>query len=295
MPVAILPALLALLLLSAIWGYNFVVLKRVLDYVDPFVFTAARSLLGAASLFLFAWITGRTLPRPPWKPLLILGFLQTAAFGALIQFALASGEAGRTVILVYTMPFWLIVLAAAFLGERMASGQLLTVSVAAVGLLLILQPWASATPLHVGSALAVLAGLVWAIATVFARLSLRTIGSGLLAMTAWQMLFGAVLLCVTAALLPRAPLQTSLYFWGALLYSSVFATGIAWLLWFFVLDRLPAGKAGLAMLMVPVVGLLASWLELGERPDIFTIAGIGLILLGLAALSLLSPRRTRNP
>lgn len=291
---ALAPAVLALLLLSAIWGYNFVVLKRVLDYADPFAFTAARSLLGAGALFLFAFVTGRALPRPPWKPLILLGLLQTALFGALIQLALVGGGAGRTVVLVYTMPFWLVALAAPFLGERLTPGQLAAVLGAALGLVLIVQPWAGPAPLGGGTALAVLAGLVWAVAAVVARRSARAPQGGLLAMTAWQMLFGAVLLCVAVPLLPLGSLQPAPYFWAALFYSSVFATGIAWFLWLFILDRLSAGGAGLATLMVPVVGLIASWVELGERPDGVSALGMLLILVALAALSLQAIRGRRR-
>ena len=286
-----LPALGALLLLSAIWGYNFVVMKKVLAYVDPFDFTAARTFLGALALFAFAVLTGRRLPMPHWKPLVLLGLLQTAVFGALIQWALVAGEAGRVVVVVYSMPFWLVALAALFLGERVGPGPLAAVLVAALGLGLILQPWGAGAPARGGAMLAMLAGLVWAAAAVIARKSPRREGDNLLALTAWQMLFGALLLGFLVLARRGEPLTATPYLWGALAYSSIFATGIAWFLWLFILERMSTGAAGLSTLLVPVVGLTASWIQLGERPDGATALGVALILTALAALSVLNLRR----
>lgn len=292
-------AVLALLLLSAIWGYNFVVMKQVLAYVDPFVFTAARSVLGALALFVFAWFTGRRLQRPSWGPLISIGILQTTAFGALIQWALVSEGAGRTVVIVYAMPFWLVAMAAVFLGERLRTAQLLAVAAAAAGLLLILQPWAGIAPSGTGAALALLAGAIWAVAAVIARKSARRPGDTLLAMTAWQMLIGSLVLCAIAWFVPTTPLSPSPYLWGALAYSAVLATGLAWFLWLFILERMSAGGAGLSTLLIPVVGIAASWLQLGERPDQTTAWGMFLILLALLGLSLarqrLPPQKPTGP
>lgn len=285
------PALGALLLLSAIWGYNFVVMKEVLDYVDPFYFTAARTFLGALSLFVFALLTGRRLPIPHWKPMILLGILQTAAFGALIQWALVSGEAGRTVVVVYSMPFWLVALAALFLGERIGAWAFATVLGAAGGLVLIVQPWTDGALARDGALLAVLAGLIWAVAAAIARKMPRSAGSSLLALTAWQMLFGAFLLGALVLFLPAQPLTPAPYFWGALAYSSILATGVAWFLWLFILERMSAGAAGLSTLLVPVVGIAASWLQLGERPDVMTGLGMAIILSALALLSFANLRQ----
>lgn len=294
-PAIDLAALGALLLLSAIWGYNFVVMKEVLAYVDPFDFTAARTFLGALSLFAFSALIGRRLPVPHWKPMVLLGLLQTAAFGALIQWSLVSGEAGRTVVVVYSMPFWLVALAALFLGERIRPGSLAAVLTAAIGVGLIVQPWNSGTLTRDGAMLAMLAGLIWAIAAVIARKSPRRAGDSLLALTAWQMLFGAILLVALVPLLPARPLTPAPYLWGALAYSSILATGVAWFLWLYILERMPAGAAGLSTLLVPVVGLGASWVQLGERPDAITALGMALILGALTALSVLKIRRTGAP
>ena len=287
------PAVVALGLLSLIWGYNFVVMKEVLAYADPLDFTAARTLLGALALFAYAAITRRDMPLPPWRVMVPVGLLQTALFSLLIQWALVGADAGRTVVVVYSMPFWLAALAALLLGEALGLARLLAMAVAGTGLLLILRPWEAGAISPSGLTLALLAGLVWAIAAVLLRRAPRGKGQTLLSLTAWQLLLGAVVLCAAAAWRPSAPPRPEPYLAWALFYGSVLATGLAWALWLFILERLSAAGAGFSTLLVPVVGLLASWLQLGERPDQAAWLGIGLILAGLLAFGMIGWQHAR--
>ncbi|MCB1886092.1 MAG: EamA family transporter [Rhodocyclaceae bacterium] len=275
----------ALLLLWLIWGYNWVVMKRVVDFADPLDFSALRALFGALTLFATLLVLRRPL-RPVRVPgLLLMGLLQNTAFLALIQMALVSGAAGRTAVLVYTMPFWLLPLAWLTLGERIRGLQWLAIAMAAVGLALVVGPAGFGGSLQ-GSGLALAAGLCWAVATIVARRLGIQQGADLLLLTAWQMLFGAIALCVIAWLVPSRPIEWSDYLVGALVYNAVPATALAWILWLFVVRSLPAGAAGLSSLGIPLVGVLAGAIELGERPPLSELLGMGLILAALAVIGL---------
>lgn len=282
----------ALFLLSLIWGYNWVVMKEVMRYVDPFDFTAMRTLLGAGALFAVLVLTRRPLRPVALKGTLGLGLLQTAAFTALIQWALVGGGAGKTAVLVYTMPFWLLPLARLFLGERVRGAQWLAVGLALVGLVFIIEPWSARGDLP-HTLLAVAAGLVWAVSAVWAKRLRAAVELDLLSLTAWQMLLGALALCVLAWILPSEPPRITPYFIGALVYNALFATGLAWLLWLYILDRLPAGLAGLSSLAVPAVGVLSGWVELGERPTLHETLGMVCIAVALGGISLLAMRGRR--
>lgn len=285
-------ALFALALLSLIWGYNWVVMKQVIEYVDPFDFSAIRTVLGAATLFLVLIALRRPLTLPAMKQVALLGVLQSGAFTALIQWALVAGGAGKTAVLVYTMPFWVVPMAWWWLGERVRGPQWAAIAVAACGLTLVLEPWAMG-----GSAfsnlLAVGGGITWAASSIIAKHMRREHDFDLLALTAWQMLFGALALCVVALLHPSRAIDPTPYFYGALLFNAVFATGLAWLLWLYVLQHLSAGVAGLSALGIPLIGVLAGWIELGERPTAAEFTGMALIVGALALISLWSLWQTR--
>lgn len=74
----------------------------------------------------------------------------------------------------------------------------------------------------------------------------------------------------------------------------MFATGLALLLWQYVLQRLSTGMAGLSALGVPMIGVLAGWIELGERPNAAEFTGIALIVGALAMISLWSLVQARR-
>src|SRR5665647_1958449 len=131
----------ALILLALIWGYNWVVMKIGLGYAQPFAFAALRTFLGALSLFLLLIVLRRSLRPQAVGFTIVIGLLQTTGFVGLLMWALQSGGAGKTSVLTYTMPFWLLLLAWAFLGERLRGTQWLAVGLALAGLLLVLSPW----------------------------------------------------------------------------------------------------------------------------------------------------------
>jgi drug/metabolite transporter (DMT)-like permease len=282
-------AAVALALLSLIWGYNWVIMKLALRDAGILDFAALRTVLGALSLFALLAILRRPLGTRHVGPLLLLGLLQTSGFMGLTLWALASGGVGKTAVLVYTMPFWVLLLAWPLLHERIRGVEWVAVTGAFAGLIFLLEPWSLAGS-RTSQLLAVVAGVFWAASTLVAKQLRRRIAIDLLSLTAWQMLFGALPLLVLAVALPGPPIHWSGYFIGALVYNVLFGSVAAWLLWLYALNHLPAGTASLGTLATPAVGVLSAALQLGERPDAAEITGM--LLVG-GALALLSVRATR--
>jgi drug/metabolite transporter (DMT)-like permease len=278
----------ALAALILIWGYSWVVMKIGLRYAHPFDFAAMRVGLGSAFLFLIVAAQRRPLGLSGYRMAMLLGFLQVSLFVSLSHFALIFAETGRTSVLVFTMPFWMIVFAHFLIGERMRGAQWLAVALAFAGLVLIVAPW-KLTSL-VGSLLAVAGGAVWALAAVLSK-RWPTPGADPLLYTAWQLLFGFVALAALALLHPHAPVQWTAQFIVALAFSTIFATAIGWWLWTYVLSHTPAGIAGLNSLGIPVVAVIASAVQLGERPPAPELAGMVMIGAALALLAWLNARK----
>lgn len=271
--------------MAVIWGYNWVVMKTALAYVGPVDFSMLRNLFGVIALFMLLLARRTHLAIGAWPRVILLGMLQTAAFSLLIQFALLHGGAGKTSILVYTMPFMVVAMAWLFFGERIQGLQWPALGLAAVGLVLIVEPWNNHAPIA-SNLMAVGAGFAWALATMVTKWIKRDYRIDPLPLTAWQMLFGSLALCITAWLVPERPIDPAPLFYATLIYNVVLATGLAWFLWMFALQHLPAGVAGLASLGAPIIGVLASWLQLGERPGGLELLGMGMIGVALLALSL---------
>ena len=275
-------AVLALAALALIWSYNWIVTKSVLRYVGALDFAALRSMLGGLLLLALLPLTGRSLKPPPWRVVVPVGLLQVVGMSGLSQLALVAGGAGKTAVLVYTMPFWVILFAALLLHEKPRAPQYAAALVAAAGLVLVLQPWDWHGNL-LSSLLALASGVSWAGGSVAAKRAFRHHQSvGLLSLTAWQMVIGGAVLTALAVATHDTPIIWSSTMILALGYNVVLVMALGWGLWLFILRTLPAGVAGLSTLAIPVVSVLLAWWLLGERPGGAEGGGIALILLALA-------------
>jgi drug/metabolite transporter (DMT)-like permease len=283
----------ALVLLAVIWGYNWVVMKKSLVYMGPFDFNAFRMSLGGILLLFLMRCRGMPV-RPKAVPLtVLLGLTQTAAGTGLILWALVSGGAGKTAILVYTMPFWILIFAWPILAEKIRGVNWIPVAAACAGMVLLLEPWSLKSTLY-SEILAVVAGMFWAVGAVIIKVMQRDPDFDFVSATAWQFIYGSVPLVAVALLVPQPPVQWSQYLVTALLYNTVLVCAFAFLLWTYIMKRLPAGVAGMGTLAVPVIGITASLVELGERPDTWETLGMMFILIALSILTFLRFRDNRR-
>ncbi len=285
-------AVIALVALSLIWGINWSVMKSVLQYVGPMTFSAYRYIAATIILFIVLIIRRESLAPTQFWPTLWIGLMQTAGFQAFVQWSLIGGGAGKMALIAYTMPFWVIGLAWLLLGEKPAARQWLFIALAACGLVLIFEPW-RVQPALFSALIALAGGFCWAMGTVLSKKQFQTTGVSLLRLTAWQMAFGSVGLLILALVIPERATDFNAAFLAAFAYNAFLSTSLAWVLWLFVVKRLPANIAGLGSLISPLVGVFCAWLLLGEVPDVAEFAGIALI--GVALLGVLRPSATPTP
>jgi len=283
----------ALALLALIWGYNWVVMKVGTRYADPFTFAALRTFIGA--IFMFALLAALRRPLRPkaFRLTAIFGLLQTGGFVGLSMWALQSGGAGKTSILAYTMPFWLLLIAWPVLGEQVRGLQWASVALALAGLVFVLGPW-NLRGLF-SSLLALGGGFVWAMGSAVVKILRKRHDVDMLSLIAWQGLIGSVPLIVVALVTAKAGPTWSGSFIAALIFNVVPANALTWVLWLYILHTLPIGTAGISSLAVPVVGVLSAWIQLGERPGILEAVGMGLIVAALAILTARELRSSRQP
>lgn len=283
-------ALIALAIVSLIWSCNWIVMKQALLFAGPFEFSALRFTFGTLALFAVLLLRGESLQPPPLLPTALIGLAQTAGFQAFVQWALVDGGAGRTALLAYTMPFWVVLIAWLGLSERPVRRHLIAIATAAIGLLLVIEPWRGVGGIG-NAALAIAGGLAWAIGVVMSKRLFRRGGIGVLSLTAWQMLFGTVGLIVVALLVPERGFDWTPWFVGAVVYNALLASGLAWLLWSYVVETLPTHVAGMSSLIIPLAGVGLAWWLLAEVPSAIESIGIVLIAIALAMINLRWPMR----
>ena len=274
---------LALLLLALVWGYTWVGIKIATYDASPYVVAGGRLAIATAILFAILGLTRRSLKPPPLGPTIVLGLLQTTGWTLLQTLAVSLAGAGKSAVLGYTMPFWTAILAWPFLGERIAGLRWLALALAAAGLALVVAPLDARS--FVADGLAVVAGISWAAAAVWAKHLRKRYRTELLSLTCWQLLWGTLPLVVLMLVLPMN-IRWNGPFIAAMAFVSVGGGALGWFLWMFILSRLPAGVAGIASLATPVVGVLSAAIQLREIPSVSELAGMALIVLALVVNAL---------
>jgi drug/metabolite transporter (DMT)-like permease len=278
-------SLLLLLGLAVCWGYNWVVMKVGLHDAGPVAFAAIRCLGGAIILGCVLLALRRSFRIvEPWT-VAIIGLLQTALAQGLIAMALHGGQAGKSAVLNYTLPVWVMILGFLFLKERPRLMQWLATAVAFSGVMVMTFLNGKAVSLE-PILLALSASICWGAGTVVTQAMMRRHPGGIdaVALTAWQLFIGGVVLAALSFIVPEAPLHWTTSLILALLYNVGPASAIAFLLWFMLQQRIEANVLSLIVLIVPLVGIAAGWLQLGERPSTPDAIGMALILAGIAVM-----------
>lgn len=276
--------LLALALLSCGWGYTWVLVKQALTHAAPFSLAAQRCVGGALALVLAVRLSGKSMALVAPGATALIGLIQVGLFTALQTTALVEGGAGKTSVLIFTMPIWTLLLGWPLLGERVRGKQWIAAASTLGGLLLIVEPWNMHTSLF-SKSLGIGAALCWAIGTILIKRLRAQRPVDLLVLTMWQMVFGAAFLAVLALAMPERPTDWDMDYALILLFLSVVSVALCWWLWVWILNRVPAWEASLSVLGTPVVAIMLSRLTLGEAFALTEIAGIVLIGSGLLLLS----------
>jgi drug/metabolite transporter (DMT)-like permease len=287
-------AYVALAVLTAIWGANWIVMKLALANADPIVFTAQRIWLAIAILFIaMAALRMPLAPQATLTAIVVTGFFQTTVNFGSTTLALATGGVGRTSVLVFTMPFWTLVIARIVLGERVRGLQWLAVALAFAGLALVVAPWdwsGDLTP----KLWAALSGFGWAAGSVATKHFQHRAPSDPLNFLAWQMVVGVIPLTVLAVVLDLPATRWSATHVALLVYVGVASTAFGFLVWIAILRVLPAGSASLNMFAIPPIALVSSMIVFGERLAANEWTGIALIGAGLAILAWIAWSQSRR-
>jgi drug/metabolite transporter (DMT)-like permease len=278
-------AIVAIALLAVVWGYNWVVIKVATEGASPFAIVAIRTVFGSLALFIVAALGRRPLKSPPWTWTALIGFFQITLMTTFQTLALATGGAGKTTVLVYTFPFWIVLLSIIFLDERLTRLRIVAVLCAALGLAFVLYP------LDFGHAIlskvfAMCSAFSWAIGSIITKRFRANHDVDLIAFTAWQMAYGAIPVVILVLLLPNQYVHFTPPVLASLAYIVLLGTALAFWLWFFIMERLTATTAGISSLLAPVVAVIAAWIQLGEQPGAPELVGMILIVSALVINSL---------
>lgn len=274
----------------AVWGTNFPIIKIALAHLPPLLLAALRfALAGLPALFLVR------RPQASWGNLAAYGLLiGVGQFGLLFIAMTRFISPGLASLVVQMQVFFTIGLAMVLSGERVRAYQMVAMALAAAGIAWIgwhaVTDGASIHPL--GLALVLLAGLAWAAGNIVSRAAGRV---DAVAYMVWSSLFAVPPLLALSLLLEGWPamraglLAADWATWAAVLWQSVGNTLFGYAVWAWLLSRYPAASVTPMALLVPVFGMGASTLWLGESLPPWKV-GAALLVMGGLTLNVLWPR-----
>ncbi|NWE17504.1 EamA family transporter [Pseudomonas yamanorum] len=273
--------LLAGALVTVIWGANFSVIGLGLQSLDPFLLTLLRFTFCAIPLVFF-------IRRPrgvSYCTLATYGVLFGAGLWGVVNIAMYNGlSAGMSSVFLQFSAFFTIVLSGLFLNESINRVHMAGMAFAVAGLLLILY-LSNKTSTTLGIVLVLLAAVAWSVCNLIVKVKKP---ADMIAFIVWSSLFSLpVLLLMTLWFEGLRPFENLLedFTWGAgfsIFFQCYITTIGGYLVWNNLMKKYPASMVAPLSLIVPVSGILASWLFFDERLSLGQFLAIGLVFVGIA-------------
>ena len=283
------PQLIGLFVLASIWGASFMFIKLMLEEVSPIAVGWMRLAGGTLLIMAVVAVRRTALPRDGhyWRSVLMVGALGSAIPFMLIPWAEQEISSQLAGILNGAMPLWAALFSQLLLAdERIGGSGLVGLLLGFVGLAIVIGPGVfDLRDASTQGALAMLlASLSYGASAVLVRRRLRGVDSTLLAGN--QTLLAFIYL-TPLLLLDGVPdfgaLSTRVLL--AALALGVLASGVAYLIFYWLLATLHATQASLVTYLVPAAAVFWGWLVLGESVGFSVWPGLGLILVGIYLLN----------
>jgi drug/metabolite transporter (DMT)-like permease len=229
------------------------------------------------------------VPQGQWGRLALIAFFTVSLQNFFMMLALPLLPSGRVAILQYTMPAWSVLLAWAVLGEALTRRRLAGVAFGVAGVMvLVFKDAGQMGDAFAGVLLMLCSAFVWAIGTILQKK--LPVGLPIASFTGWMGLLGGIPIFLLSFAFEREKVLAlhGVSLWPALgvLYNMVLVFIFGWWAWTKIVDRAPAGVAGLSSLMIPVVGVFSGMLFLGEVPAWQDYAALVLVSAAIATVVL---------
>jgi drug/metabolite transporter (DMT)-like permease len=280
-------------LLALIWGSAFLWIKLADRGFSPVEVTLARLALGAAVLFAIVFVRREAIPRSGrlWAHIAVAALFANAVPYLLFAVAEQTVDSSTAGIINATTPLWTVVLALAVRHQKSVTGwQSAGLVVGFAGAVLIFTPWRAASGLTSAGALECLAASIsYAVSFIYMDRFLARRGIGPVTLSACQLAVAAVVLAIALAVSGVQTPHVTAESLAAIAILGIIGTGFAYVLNYQIIISEGATVASTVTYLLPVVAIVLGVLVLDENITVIALAGIALVLFGVA----LTRRRTK--
>jgi drug/metabolite transporter (DMT)-like permease len=266
------------------WALNWAFIKLLLREWPPLFSRGVSGVAAGIILAIVASARGESLkvPRRAWAALVFAAFTNVFAWMGFGTAAMVDLSISEGTLLVYTMPIWAMLFAWPMLGTRPHAREFiaLALGIAGIAALFAGKAFTLGPGKLTGIALALAAAILFAFGSVRTRTALPIAP---VAQVAWQVALGCLPMIFFGLLVEQPDITKRSSIGGAvLIYMTLGPMGLCYLTWFAALQRLPAATAALGTLTVPVMGVIAAAVVLGEPLGAREVVAAALTLGGVA-------------
>jgi drug/metabolite transporter (DMT)-like permease len=273
-------------LLALIWGSAFLWIKLADHGFSAVEVTLARLALGAAVLFAIVRVRREQVPHSGrlWAQIAVAALFANAVPYLLFAVAEQTVNSSTAGIINATTPLWTVVLALAVRHQESVSGwQAAGLVVGFAGAVLIFTPWHTAGGLFSPGGLECLAASVsYAVSYIYMDRYLARRGIGPVVLSACQLAAAAVMLAIALGVSGVQTPHVTVENVAAIAVLGIIGTGFAYVLNYQIITSEGATVASTVTYLLPVVAIVLGVLVLGESVTVTTLAGIALVLAGVA-------------
>ena len=267
------------ILITAIWGLNFSVIKLGLTSLDPFTLASVRFLLCALPLVFFI-----KKPDIPMLYVALYGVLFGVGLWGMVNLGIYFGvSAGIASLVLQTSVFFTIIMGALFLQEKIQKVKIVGFTLAILGLIFILN-LTDGSITYAGLVLVIIGALSWSIANVVVKKSGAT---KIFSLMVWPSLFSPIPLMLLAYLTQGQDVFSNFLtnIDGKAVFSILFqaypTTLFGYWVWNTLINKYDISKVAPLSLLVPIFGLLGSYVIFSEAMSMGKIIACALIVGGL--------------
>ena len=281
-------ALLALLALGAIWGASFLFIKVIVDETSALEVAEGRMFFGALAVGVVIAMRKMPLRRPP---ILWLKVAAWALVGIVVPFILIAWAeehiaSGTASVLNSTMPLFTMLFAAIFLiEEQLTPARVAGLAIGFVGIIVLTggDVYDLRDSAVLGQLAVVGAAACYGAGAIYARSLLKE--EDPVSLTGGQLVLGTALVLPIMLVVRGTPdYSLSVEAWLSLLALGVLGTGIAIIIYLWLVDNVGSVRSSLVTYIIPIVGLFLGWAVLDESIGLNTVLGCALIIAGVAAV-----------
>lgn len=277
-------------LTTSLMGSSFAVGKIGLEHVSPLLLVGTRFVLAGILMIALVLLLKRPHPKGArnWLRIFIIGACQTAGVMGCIFLSLRTITAGESAILTFMNPLLVVVFGTLALKLSYRFIQWAGVLLGFIGVFITMG---GQLQFEIGTVFGFSSAVFWAVGTLLIKRWGQQFDVWVL--TAYQMLFGGLVLLLLSSLLENQQLALNPVSAAVVLWLAIPASIVQFAVWFYLLQNGNPGKVSAFLFLAPFFGIISGWLILDEKIGMTLLAGGALIFAGIFLVNW--PEKRKDP